>query len=118
MTKGVVSMGAGCRVPGAGPRVRLRCAGGGAGRAASIPVPAAAARSRLGDVEFTFVLRAPDHEAAGVEDPGRAAVPVPGRSIGTLAVLGAMADLSGQPNLTRVARLVAGGGSTASVGFL
>jgi hypothetical protein len=41
-----------------------------------------------------------------------------GGAAGSSAVLGAFADVTGRPTLTRVARLVAGGGSIASVGFL
>nr|WP_239522303.1 NrfD/PsrC family molybdoenzyme membrane anchor subunit [Geodermatophilus sabuli] len=41
-----------------------------------------------------------------------------GGAAGSSAVLGAIADLSGRPGLTRAARYVAGGGSIASVGFL
>ncbi len=41
-----------------------------------------------------------------------------GGAAGSSAVLGAFADLSGRPALTRVARLIAGGGSIASVVFL
>jgi hypothetical protein len=41
-----------------------------------------------------------------------------GGAAGTSAVLGALADLSGRPALTRVTRLIAGGGSIVSVGFL
>jgi hypothetical protein len=41
-----------------------------------------------------------------------------GGAAGSSAILGALADVSGRPTLTRVARLVAGGGSIASVGFL
>ena len=41
-----------------------------------------------------------------------------GGAAGTSSVLGAFADLSGRPALTRTARLVAGGGALASVVFL
>ena len=41
-----------------------------------------------------------------------------GGAAGSASVLGAIADLSGRPALTRVARLTAGGGSLASVVFL
>ena len=41
-----------------------------------------------------------------------------GGAAGSSAILGALADVSGRPALTRVARLVAGAGGLASVGFL
>jgi DMSO reductase anchor subunit len=41
-----------------------------------------------------------------------------GGAAGSSAILAALADVSGRPTLTRVGRLVAGGGSIASVGFL
>ena len=41
-----------------------------------------------------------------------------GGAAGSSAVLGALADLTGRPALTRAARLVAGGGAIASVVFL
>jgi hypothetical protein len=41
-----------------------------------------------------------------------------GGAAGSSAVLAALADVTGRPSLTRVARLVAGGGAIASVGFL
>jgi hypothetical protein len=41
-----------------------------------------------------------------------------GGAAGSSSILGAFADLSGRPHLTRVSRLVAGGGAIASVGFL
>jgi hypothetical protein len=41
-----------------------------------------------------------------------------GGSAGTSSVLAAFADVSGRPKLTRAGRLIAGGGSLASVGFL
>jgi hypothetical protein len=41
-----------------------------------------------------------------------------GGAAGSSSILAALADVSGRPSLTRVGRLVAGGGSIASVGFL
>jgi hypothetical protein len=41
-----------------------------------------------------------------------------GGAAGASSVLAAFADVSGRPTLTKVGRLVAGGGSIASVGFL
>jgi hypothetical protein len=41
-----------------------------------------------------------------------------GGAAGSSAILGALADVTGRPGLTRVARLTAGGAATASVGWL
>ena len=41
-----------------------------------------------------------------------------GGAAGSSAILGALADVTGRPALTRVSRLVSGGGAVASVDFL
>jgi DMSO reductase anchor subunit len=70
------------------------------------------------DAEFTSYYGRPIIKAPVWKTPDVPLYLFLGGASGTSAVLGAMADLTGRPNLTRVARLVAGGGSIASVGFL
>jgi len=70
------------------------------------------------DVEFTSYYGRPIMKAPVWKTPDVPLYLFLGGASGASAILGAMADLSGRPTLTRVTRLVAGGGSIASVGFL
>jgi Polysulphide reductase, NrfD len=70
------------------------------------------------DVEFTSYYGRPVIKAPVWKSPDVPLYLFLGGAAGTSAILGAMADVSGRPSLTRVCRLVAGGGSIASVGFL
>src|SRR4051794_15962230 len=70
------------------------------------------------DVEFTSYYDRPIIKAPVWKSPDVPLYLFLGGAAGTSAILGAFADLSGRPHLTRVSRLVAGGGAIASVGFL
>src|SRR5215218_1068091 len=70
------------------------------------------------EAEFTSYYDRPIIKAPVWKSPDVPLYLFLGGAAGTSAILGAMADLSGRPSLTRVARLVAGGGSIASVAFL
>ena len=87
---GVATPGAGWRrADGSRPRRSgsgAAAAGGGGGRGRD-------GRRRRVHV----VLRPADREVAGVEDAGRAAVPVPRGAAGSSSILGAIADVTGRP---------------------
>src|SRR5687767_11590909 len=70
------------------------------------------------DVEFTSYYGRPVIKAPVWKSPDVPLYLFLGGAAGTSSILGAMADLSGRPTLARVSRLVAGGGSIASVAFL
>ena len=70
------------------------------------------------DAEFTSYYGRPIIKAPVWKSPDVPLYLFLGGAAGTSSILGAMADLSGRPTLTRVSRLVAGGGSIASVAFL
>ena len=67
------------------------------------------------DAEFTSYYGRPIIKAPVWKSPDVPLYLFLGGAAGTSSILGAMADLSGRPALTRVARLVAGGGAIASV---
>src|SRR5215213_8614330 len=70
------------------------------------------------EAEFTSYYDRPIIKAPVWKSPDVPLYLFLGGAAGTSSILGAMADLSGRPTLTRVSRLVAGGGSIASVAFL
>jgi hypothetical protein len=70
------------------------------------------------DVEFTSYYGRPIIKPPVWKTPDVPLYLFLGGAAGSSAILGALADVSGRPTLTRVSRLVAGGGSVASVGFL
>ncbi|WP_245160090.1 NrfD/PsrC family molybdoenzyme membrane anchor subunit [Blastococcus sp. CT_GayMR20] len=70
------------------------------------------------DAEFTSYYGRPIIKAPVWKTPDVPLYLFLGGASGTSAILAAMADLSGRPRLTRAGRLIAGGGSLASVFFL
>ena len=70
------------------------------------------------EAEFTSYYDRPIIKAPVWKSPDVPLYLLLGGASGTTAILGAMADLSGRPTLTRVSRLFAGAGSMASVFFL
>src|SRR5512133_4004007 len=112
MTEGVATPGAGWRrADGSGGQKR-RKNGRRSGRRAVGEV------AMVEDAEFTSYYGRPIIKAPVWKTPDVPLYLFLGGAAGTSSVLGAFADVSGRPTLTRVARLVAGGGSIASVGFL
>ena len=112
MTEGVATPGAGWRRADGGgavrgPKRRRRSGRRAVGEAAMVD-----------DAEFTSYYGRPIIKPPVWKTPDVPLYLFLGGAAGTSSVLGAMADLSGRPTLTRVARLVAGGGSIASVAFL
>jgi hypothetical protein len=110
MTEGIATPGAGWRradgwVGKGGKRRR-------SGRRAVGEVP------MVDEAEFTSYYGRPIIKAPVWKSPDVPLYLFLGGAAGTSSILGAMADLSGRPALTRVSRLVAGGGSIASVVFL
>jgi hypothetical protein len=112
VTEGVAAPGGGWRrADGSGGQKR-RKNGRRSGRRAVGEV------AMVEDAEFTSYYGRPIIKAPVWKTPDVPLYLFLGGAAGTSAVLGAFADVSGRPTLTRVARLVAGGGSIASVGFL
>src|SRR3954453_9509393 len=70
------------------------------------------------DAEFTSYYGRPIIKAPVWKTPDVPLYLFLGGAAGSSAILGAISDVSGRPALTRVARLVSGGGAIASVGFL
>jgi hypothetical protein len=91
--------------------------GKGAGRRRS-GRRAAGEQPMVEDAEFTSYYGRPIIKAPVWKTPDVPLYLFLGGAAGSSSVLAAFADLSGRPALTRTARLVAGGGSIASVGFL
>jgi hypothetical protein len=74
--------------------------------------------SMVDDAEFTSYYDRPIIKAPVWKSPDVPLYLFLGGAAGTSSVLGAFADLSGRPTLTKVARFTAGGGALASVAFL
>src|SRR5215212_246339 len=114
MTEGVATPGGGWRrAEGPAAQARKGRRGGsrpGGGRRGEVPM--------VDDVEFSSYYGRPIIKAPVWKSPDVPLYLFLGGAAGTSSVLGALADLSSRPTLTRVSRLVAGGGSIASVGFL
>jgi hypothetical protein len=70
------------------------------------------------DVDFTSYYGRPIIKAPVWKTPDVPLYLFLGGAAGTSSVLGAFADLSGRPTLTKVTRITAGGGALASVAFL
>jgi hypothetical protein len=112
MTEGIATPGAGWRRadgPGSQKRAKRRRKGG-RGRSAEIAM--------VEEAEFTSYYGRPIIKPPVWKTPDVPLYLFLGGAAGTASVLGAIADLSGRPALTRVARLTAGGGALASVVFL
>ncbi|SFL88723.1 NrfD/PsrC family molybdoenzyme membrane anchor subunit [Geodermatophilus ruber] len=110
MTEGITQPGGGWRRAdrwaGNGKRRRR----GGGRRNAEMPM--------VDDVEFTSYYGRPIIKPPVWKTPDVPLYLFLGGAAGSSAVLGALADVTGRPHLSRVARFIAGGGSMASVGFL
>ena len=113
MTEGVATPGAGWRRADGWVGKKK---GGGKGRRSGRRAVGEVAM--VDDVEFTSYYGRPIIKAPVWKSPDVPLYLFLGGAAGTSAILGAMADLSGRPALTRASRLVAGGGSIASVVFL
>ncbi|MBB3086872.1 NrfD/PsrC family molybdoenzyme membrane anchor subunit [Geodermatophilus sabuli] len=112
MTEGLTTPGAGWRRadgPPAQQRQKRRRRGNGR-RGGEVPM--------VDEAEFTSYYGRPIIKPPVWKTPDVPLYLFLGGAAGSSAILGALSDLSGGPQLTRVARLVAGGGSIASVGFL
>jgi hypothetical protein len=79
---------------------------------------AAGEQPMVDDAEFTSYYGRPIIKPPVWKTPDVPLYLFLGGAAGSSSVLAALADVSGRPALTRTARLVAGGGSIASVGFL
>ena len=112
MTEGLATPGAGWRRADGWTGQKRKKNGRRSGRRAVGEV------AMVEDAEFTSYYGRPIIKAPVWKSPDVPLYLFLGGAAGTSAVLGAMADLTGRPWLTRVARYVAGGGSIASVGFL
>ena len=112
MTEGITTPGAGWRRadgPPAQKRQKRRRRGGGrpGGEVAMVE-----------EAEFTSYYGRPIIKPPVWKTPDVPLYLFLGGAAGSSAILGALADVTGRPQLTRAARLIAGGGSVASVGFL
>jgi Polysulphide reductase, NrfD len=117
VTEGVATPGAGWRRADGGGApasegLRRRHGGRRSGRRAAGEIP------MVEDAEFTSYYGRPIIKPPVWKTPDVPLYLFLGGAAGSSAVLGALADLSGRPSLTRTARFVAGGGSLASVVFL
>src|SRR3954449_3866570 len=114
MTEGIATPGGGWRrAEGPAAEERKGRRGGfrpGGGRRGEVPM--------VDDVEFTSYYGRPIIKAPVWKSPDVPLYLFLGGAAGTSAVLGAMADLSGRPALTRVSRLGGGGGGGAPGGVL
>jgi hypothetical protein len=114
MTGGITSPGAGWRQADGGPSTqrtaKRRRRGGGRGRRGEVAM--------VEDVEFTSYYGRPIIKPPVWKTPDVPLYLFLGGAAGSSSILGAMADLSGRPALTRVSRLTAGGGAILSVVFL
>ncbi len=121
MTEGITTPGAGWRRAGgsdvAGDGVRAYGNGAGrrrkgrrGGRGGEVPM--------VEDAEFTSYYGRPIIKPPVWKSPDVPLYLFLGGAAGSSAILGAIADLTGRPALTRVSRLTAGGGSILSVVFL
>jgi hypothetical protein len=114
MTEGIATPGAGWRRADGGVPKRRKGGDGRrrSGRRAVGEVP------MVDDADFTSYYGRPIIKPPVWKTPDVPLYLFLGGAAGTSAVLGALADLTDRPSLTRTARLVAGGGSIASVGYL
>jgi hypothetical protein len=113
MTSGIATPGAGWRRaegPAAQKNEKRRRKGGRRGRSAEVAM--------VEDAEFTSYYGRPIIKPPVWKTPDVPLYLFLGGMAGSSSILGAIADLSGRPTLTRVARITAGGGSLASVVFL
>ncbi len=115
MTGGITSPGSGWRQADSGPatqhpsKKRRKRGGGRRGRGEVAMVE---------DVEFTSYYGRQIVKTPVWKSPDVPLYLFLGGAAGSSAILGALADVSGRPSLTRTARLTAGGGSILSVVFL
>ncbi|GAA3181065.1 polysulfide reductase NrfD [Blastococcus jejuensis] len=116
MTEGLATPGAGWRrADGGYPKKKRKGNGDGRRRSGR---RAAGEVAMVEDAEFTSYYGRPIIKAPVWKTPDVPLYLFLGGAAGSSAVLGALADLTGRTALTRTARLVAGGGSIASVVFL
>ncbi|MGY1822022.1 NrfD/PsrC family molybdoenzyme membrane anchor subunit [Geodermatophilus sp. SYSU D00079] len=115
MTEGITTPGAGWRRAGGsdvtadGGRRRRR--GNGRGRrGGEVPM--------VDEAEFTSYYGRPIIKPPVWKSPDVPLYLFLGGAAGSASILGAIADLTDRPQLTRVTRLLSGGGAIASVGFL
>jgi DMSO reductase anchor subunit len=111
MTQGMATPGAGWWRAGGAPVARI-------GKRRKSGRRAAGEVAMVDDVEFTSYYGRPIIKAPVWKTPDVPLYLFLGGAAGSSAILGALADVSGRPALTRVSRLVSGGGAVASVGFL
>jgi formate-dependent nitrite reductase membrane component NrfD len=111
MTQGIATPGAGWRRAGGAPVARI-------GKRRKSGRRAAGEVAMVDDAEFTSYYGRPIIKAPVWKTPDVPLYLFLGGAAGSSAILGALADVSGRPALTRVSRLVSGGGAVASVGFL
>src|SRR3954449_4479597 len=113
MTGGITSPDSGWRQADHGPATqrtgKRRRRGGGRGRGEVAMVD---------DVEFTSYYGRQIVKTPVWKSPDVPLYLFLGGAAGSSAILGALADVSGRPHLTRVSRLISGGGAIASVVFL
>ena len=111
MSEGLATPGAGWRRAD-GPPAQKRQKRRRSGRRAAGEV------AMVDDVEFTSYYGRPIIKPPVWKSPDVPLYLFLGGAAGSSSILGAIADVSGRPTLTRVARLTAGGGSILSVVFL
>ena len=114
MTGGVTTPGAGWRSadPKATQRSGKRRRKGGGRRGGGGEV------AMVDDAEFTSYYGRPIIKAPVWKTPDVPLYLFLGGAAGSSSILAALADVTGRPQLTRVSRLISGGGAIASVGFL
>src|SRR5215208_5070746 len=112
MTEGIATPGAGWRRADGPPAQNREKRRRRSGRRAVGEV------AMVDDAEFTSYYGRPIIKAPVWKTPDVPLYLFLGGAAGSSAILGAMADVSGRPALTRVSRLVSGGGAIASVVFL
>src|SRR3954471_3596501 len=111
MTQGMATPGAGWRRAGGAPVARI-------GKRRESGRRAGGEVAMVDDAEFTSYYGRPIIKAPVWKTPDVPLYLFLGGAAGSSAILGALADATGRAHLTRVSRVVAGGGAIASVGFL
>jgi hypothetical protein len=112
MTEGIATPGGGWRRADGAPAQNREKRRRRSGRRAVGEV------AMVDEAEFTSYYGRPIIKAPVWKTPDVPLYLFLGGAAGSSAILGAMADVSGRPALTRVSRLVSGGGAIASVVFL
>jgi DMSO reductase anchor subunit len=112
MTEGIATPGAGWRRADGPPAQKRETRRRRSGRRAAGEVP------MVDEAEFTSYYGRPIIKPPVWKTPDVPLYLFLGGAAGSSSILAAMADVSGRPTLTRVGRLVSGGGAIASVVFL